>query len=47
MQITALGGDIERVLQFAHGEAPCGLTVLLGLTGRFGYLKIIGRLLSN
>ena len=28
MQITALGGDVERILQFAHGKAPWGLTVL-------------------
>ena len=29
MQITALGGDVERVLQFAHGETPWVLTALL------------------
>ncbi len=28
MQIATLGGDVERVLQFAHEEAPWGLTVL-------------------
>ena len=29
MQIAALGGDIERVLQFAHVGTPWILTVLL------------------
>ena len=24
MQIAALGGDVERVLQFAHGETSLG-----------------------
>ena len=28
MQIAALGGDVERVLQFAHGETPWILTAL-------------------
>jgi len=31
MQITALGGDVERVLQFAHGETPWILTALLSV----------------
>jgi len=31
MQIAALGGDIERILQFAHGETPWGLTALFGV----------------
>jgi len=30
MQIAALGGDVERILQFTHGEAPWGLTALFG-----------------
>jgi len=29
MQITALSGDVERVLQFAHGETP-GILIALG-----------------
>jgi hypothetical protein len=33
MQIAALSGNVERVLQFSHGETPWGLTVLLSLTG--------------
>jgi len=44
MQIAALGGDIERVLQFAHGEkTPWILTALFWVTACTGYLKnIIG-----
>ena len=38
MQITALSGDVERILQFAHGETPW---VLTALWGRLGYLKIL------
>lgn len=30
MQIATLGGDIERILQFAHGETPWILTALWG-----------------
>jgi len=33
MQITALGGDIERVLQFAHGK-------LLGFLLRFWKIEL-------
>jgi len=33
MQIAALGGDVERVLQFAHGEAPWVLAALFGAIG--------------
>jgi len=29
MQIAALGGDVECVLQFAHGEAPWILTAVV------------------
>jgi len=29
MQIAALGGDIERVLQFAHGKTPWVFTSFL------------------
>ena len=39
MQITALGGDVEHVLQFAHGETPWGLTVLWENLTELGYLK--------
>ena len=39
MQIAALGGDVERILQFTHGEAPWGLTVLLGNLTELGYLE--------
>ena len=40
MQIAALGGNVERVLQFVHGEAPWGLTALLRVF-------ISGRLLTS
>lgn len=33
MQVAALSGDIERVLQFAHVGTSWKLTALLGLTG--------------
>ena len=36
MQITALGGDVERVLQLTHGETPWVWPYFLG---RLGYLK--------
>jgi len=39
MQIAALGGDVERVLQFAHGETPWALTVLFGFNGLVGLAK--------
>ena len=46
MQIAALGGDVECVLQFAHGEGSWGLTVVFGLRVE-GYLKTVGRILKS